>query len=572
MSWYKKNTSLITRFTFGWWNALKSFSFREKLVVGSLSILIASSLLFWGNSIYTYVTVAVPKEGGTYIEGTVGNPHRINPVFSKANIPDNEISRLVYSGLLKYDSEGNMVPDMAKDWSVSEDGRVYTVNIREGILWHDGTSFNVEDVIFTIGVIKNLEYGSPLRNFWLDVEITRGENDYQAIFTLQTPRANFEEQLSLGILPKHIWENIPPQNFALHLLNLEPVGTGPYRFEQSQKDADGKVLIYELSSFSLYYGKKPYISSVIFKFYPDRESLREAYKKKEVKGLSGIDASGLSDLGSYADKLTFHTMEAPHFFVVYFNQVKSKPLAYREVRNALHLATDREALVNDILNGKGRSIYGPFLEEGISQEPLEERKKKAEALLEENGWKKGNDGIREKNGVRIEFDMYTGDIIQDLSVTADALKKQWESIGVLVNVKTLPDHDLFNNYMKPREYDSLLYAHMTTFIPDITPFWHSGKTKDPGLNFSVYKSDALDGYTDTLMISRNAEERKKASEGVVRILSEESPAIYLYSPSYIYPLDKSIQGVTLKRVSEDANRFYDIENWYIKTKRIWKER
>ncbi|QQS60990.1 MAG: hypothetical protein IPN70_03815 [Candidatus Moraniibacteriota bacterium] len=571
MSLYRKSTSSVSRFTLGWWGALRSFSFREKLVVGSLFILIASSIFYWGNLVYKHFTIAIPKEGGTYIEGTIGNPHRINPIFSKANIPDHEISRLVYSGLLKYDAQGNLIEDIAKSWEVSEDGKTYTVQLREDVLWHDGVSLNAHDITFTIDTIKNAEYSSPFRNIWLDVSVKRGENDYQAIFTLQSPRANFKENLTVGILPKHIWESIPPQNFALHPSNLEPIGTGPYRFEQSQKDTEGKILIYELSSFAKYYGKKPNISKVIFKFYPDRESLRQAYKNKEVKGLSGIDTSDLQELGDHVERLNLHAIEVPHFFVVYFNQSKSKSLAYKEVRNALNLATNRTKIVEDILSGKGKVVRGPFLEESFTEESFEDRQKKAKDLLEENGWKLGADGVREKNGVRIEFDMYTGDIIQDLSVTADALKSQWEVIGVRVNVKVLPDHDLFNNYMKPREYDSLLYAHMTTFIPDISPFWHSTKTKDPGLNFSVYKNDELDGFLDTLLISQNDEERKKASEGTTRIFAEESPALYLYSPSYIYPLDKSIQGVTLKRLTEDANRFYDIENWYIKTNRIWKK-
>jgi len=571
MSFLHKNASFFGRIFSRAFAALRAFSFREKIVVGTLLIVAIGAIGFWGVSIWRHMTVEIPAYGGMHIEGTVGNPLYINPALAKANGPDYDLSRLVYSGLLEYAPDGKLRGDIAREWEVSEDGKTYTVFLRENVLFHDGEPMNADDVVFTVDILKNLAYKSPLREPWLNVEASRGADDYTVVFTLDIPRADFPDLLTVGILPKHLWEGVSPENFALHRRNLEPVGTGPYRYETSQKDADGKVLIFELAAFEEYYAKRPYIDAFVFKFYPDRDSLLSAYRNKEVRSLSGIDAWEWENLGEYRKKLTLHSMRIPHYYVAYFNQNKSKPLADERVREALSVACDHEKLLSEILSGRGLAMRVPFLSMAGSEDMSEEmRIEEAKRILDEVGWMPGEDGVREKDGVRLEFDLLSADW-REFTMSADMLSAVWEQVGARANVKVVPSYDLWNNYVKPREYEALVFAHTTTLIPDLYPYWHSSRTKDPGLNLAVYKNDDLDALVEKLRTARDENEREDIKRQIAEIFSDEHPSLYLFSPEYLYPVDRRVRGITVEEVSENPDRFFGVEEWYMKTKRVLSE-
>jgi peptide/nickel transport system substrate-binding protein len=572
MTIFVKNTLLasVARFFLWWRGLLRSFSFRDKCVVSTLLFVIIGTCIYWGMAWYKQLTDEVPDFGGTYIEGMVGSPLYINPVLAKTGGPHYDLSRLIFSGILEYAPDGSLRNDMAKDWNISEDGKVYTVFLKQNILWHDGRMVTADDVLFTVDIIKNLAFKSPLREAWLNVNVSRGEDNYTILFTLDTPRADFVELLTTGILPKHAWESVTPENFPLHSLNLEPIGNGPYIFERSQKDDSGKILIYEVTSFEEYYQKEPYITSLVFKFYPDRESLIDAYKNKEIKSINGIDSWIWENLGDYKEHLHLYSIENPNYYVVYFNQNKSKALSYQEVRKALSLATDKKQLVEEIFYGKARGVNNPFLDTDEEEDSSwESRVEEANTLLEEKGWFRSEDGVRQKDGVRLEFDMLTTDW-KEFTAGGDILTKQWNEIGVRINIKVVSVYDLWNNFIRPREYEILFSAHMTTLIPDMYPFWHSSRTKDPGLNFSVYKNENLDVLIEDLRIQRDEERRGEIIQKIEEIFQNDVPALYLFSADYLYPMDKKVQNISVSRVSEDADRFFDVENWYIKTKRIWK--
>jgi peptide/nickel transport system substrate-binding protein len=568
-------SSFFSRFLSHLWQTLRSFSFREKLIVGGLFLLIIGAFSYWMYALYIQNTDAVPASGGVYIEGMVGNPLYVNPVLAKANAIDYDLSRLLFSGLMQYDKYGNLVGDLAVDWEISDDGKVYRVFLKNDVRWHDGEVLNADDVLFTVDRIKNLAYKSPLREPWLNIEASRGQDDYSVVFTLDSPRVDFLELLTVGILPKHVWEGVVPENFALHRWNLEPIGSGPYRFKNAQKDADGKVLIFELSAFEDYYEKIPYIDTFIFKFYPDRDSVMEAYKNKEIRSMSGIDAWAWDDFGEHTKELNLHAMRIPHYYVSYFNHNKSEELAYDEVRKAIALATNRRELVDRIYNGRANEVQVPFLEnmgvqyisqEGERQNNIEE----ANEILQENGWERGDDGVRQKDDMRLEFDMITADW-REFTMSADILRDQWSEIGVKVNVKVVTVYDLWNNFIKTREYELVMFAHTTMLIPDIYPYWHSSKTQDPGLNLAVYKNDDMDALIEKLRITQDISERQGIVQDIQSFFSEEQPSLYLFSPYYLYPVDESVRGIVTEQIAEHSDRFFGVEDWYIKTKRVWKE-
>ena len=257
----------------------KFLNFREKMVVFSLIFLIFGSLIFWVTNLYFGFTKPVPKSGGEYVEGIIGQPLYINPLLSQTSEADSDLVQLIYGGLFKFNSEGKLENNLAENWEVSEDQKTYTVKLRPGIFWHDGEPLNAEDVFFTVSILQDPAYKSPLRQNWQGVEVNQIDN-LTLSFSINTPYSGFLNNLTLGILPKHIWGNIAPEKFSLADYNLKPVGSGPYKFEDFQKSSSGEILSYELLAFEKYFEGEPYISKMVFNFYPDEETMLIAYNKK----------------------------------------------------------------------------------------------------------------------------------------------------------------------------------------------------------------------------------------------------------------------------------------------------
>ncbi|MEK9209511.1 MAG: ABC transporter substrate-binding protein, partial [Patescibacteria group bacterium] len=168
------------------------------------------------------VLVDAPADGGEIKEGIIGTPRFINPALAISDA-DRDLTILVYSGLLRRDGQGNLIPDLAENYKISEDGLSYIFKIRDNAVWHDNKPVTSDDVIFTVETIKNGLIKSPKQASWEGVAIQR-INDKEISFSLKRPYAPFLENATLGILPKHIWEKIPPEQFSLNASNIKPMG------------------------------------------------------------------------------------------------------------------------------------------------------------------------------------------------------------------------------------------------------------------------------------------------------------------------------------------------------------
>lgn len=526
-----------------------------------------------GSLVYFYYskTEERPDFGGEYIEGIVGQPLHINPVIASSNDTDADLSQIIFSSLLKYDAEGKLINDLAESYEISEDKTSYTVHLKQNVLWHDGEKLDAGDVIFTLNLITNPIFKSPLRGNWQGVSFS-SDGDYVLNFKTESPYAGFIQNLTFGILPKHIWESIGSDKFPLTDLNIEPIGSGPYKYSSYQKDSDGNILSYKLTAFPNYHSGRPFISKLTFNFYGDEEEAIEAYNKKEIMGVGGITPAKLSSVklpqSTHTEKIS-----TPRYFSVFLNQTKSVALAHDEVRESLNLATNRETIIQEVLEGNGHGVFSPILPGMIGyREDLGRSNfdpEKANQILDEKGWSRGQDGIRAKDGTVLEINLITTEW-EELVKTAEILKSQWERIGARINLHILSISDMQQNHIRPREYDALLFGQVLGIDPDLYSFWHSNQKKDPGLNLSLFGSDDTDKLIEEGRIEFNNEERAKKYVEFQEKLAREIPAIFLYSPDFLYIVNKKVKGLEIKNLSVPSRRFSQVEKWYISTDRVWK--
>lgn len=243
------------------------------------------SAVYLAFSFYLSNTEMAPAYGGTYTEGVVGQPRFINPIYGETNDVDRTLISLVYSGLMTYDKDGNLARDLTESYEISEDGRVYSFQIKDNVYWHDGVKLTVDDVLYTIKTIQNSNYKSPLRANWLDVNAQKlSDNSFS--FTLSAPYNSFLENATIKIIPQHIWKNVLPENFTLSSYNLRPVGSGPYTLSEIQETNTGFIKNLLLTVNRKYYGKSPYISKIYFQFFENEKDLMSAANQRSVDGFS----------------------------------------------------------------------------------------------------------------------------------------------------------------------------------------------------------------------------------------------------------------------------------------------
>ncbi len=546
-------------------------SFKDKLIVSALLLIIAISLVTWLGTFYLNLTKPIAKVGGEYIEGSVGQPFYVNPLLSQTSDADSDLTAIVYSGLFKYDHNGNAVPDLAESYQISQDQRQYTINLRKNAHWQDGKNVTADDIFFTFNILQDPAYKSPLRQSWQGVDVNVVD-DHTIVFDLKNPYVGFLENLTIGILPKHVWENIAPEKFALADYNLHPIGCGPFMFSDFQKDSQGSILTYHLKAFKDFYGGSPYISNFTFNFYADDDALIAAYNKKEVMGMNSIAPEKI-DFIKNVKSTDIHELTIPRYFSVFFNQTKSVVLADDNVRAALNLGVNRKEIIRNILHGKGIELSSPFFPQMSSyngQVQLGQNIEEANKLLDDNGWKKeAGSEFRKKGSATLEFELVTTDW-PELSQTADLLKVQWQKIGVKLDVKILTVSDLQQNYIRTREYDSLLFGQAITFNPDLYSFWHSSQKRDPGLNLSLFDNSQADSILESVRQESDESKRIESYKKLQELLAKEIPAVFLYGQTYLYPVVNSVHGITIQNVNTPADRFIDVNKWYVKTKRILK--
>jgi peptide/nickel transport system substrate-binding protein len=554
-----------------WQRISQTLSNKERIMAGWLFLIAIVSLILTIGAFYYHYTIAVPIAGGEYKEGIVGQPLYINPVLAAGNDADADLSALIFSSLFKYDSEGKIVPDLAESYEISDDKLTYTVHLKKDIKWHDGEPFTADDVIFTIQAIQDPAFKSPLRQNWQGVGI-EAVDDNTIRFLLQNPYAFFINNLSIGILPSHIWGDVAPGSFPLAEYNLRPVGTGPYKFVNFEKDEEGNLLSYDLEKNENYYGQKPYITDLSFLFYYDEDSMIEAYNNKQIFGMSYISPSKLADITSKKSN-NVNSINIPRYFAVFFNQQKSKVLADREVRKALSMAIDRQTIINEVLAGEGKEIYSPIppgtfgFTDDVKKFPFD--LEKANKTLDDAGWKKGDDGFRAKGDQPLEFSLTTTDW-PDLVQTAELLKKEWEAIGAKMEYEALPVAEIQQNFIRPREYEALLYGQMLGIDPDPFAFWHSSQTRDPGMNLALYSNADVDKALEKNRQETDMNARLDNYKKFQQDVADDAPVAFLYSPNYLYVTNKMVQGINIISMTTPDKRFSNISEWYMKTKRIRK--
>jgi peptide/nickel transport system substrate-binding protein len=522
-----------------------ALSSRERLAFLVSSGIAIMSFIVVMSMLIAQATTAVPVAGGTYTEGMVGQPEYINPVIATSQA-DISLVKLVYSNL----------SDIADRIDVTPDGKTWTVHLKNNLTWQDGQKVTSDDVIFTIQSIQNPDAKSPLATSWQGV-VTNRVSELELTFTLGTSYAFFKDNLTnLYIAPKHIFADVPPGNWRLADYNLKPIGSGPYKFSAYDERPDGFITTYRLTAWDDS-AEKPLIGNWNFQFFGNSDDLIKSFNAGGVKGFGNISAADLSAINRPYGLFAWRTSG---YYAVFFNQSKNLALQDPTVRQALSVALDRDALIHQIFqlpidSSAGSGIgamtdYGPVPPDANYFTPTDVSSSMdtAASLLASDGWvTSASSTFRtktiQKTSVPLAINLTVPDI-DFLVKSADQLQNDWQALGVQVTIATDTPQNLIVNAVKNRNYEALLFGNILGPSSDLYSFWHSSQRFSPGLNLSIYQNKKVDSYIELARQTLGDASRTVEFALAEQAIAAENPAIFLYSPDYLYVTDKSIQGIT----------------------------
>ncbi len=547
------------------------------LFFAALLIISSTGLLYILNA---QLLVVIPSHGGSLREGVIGAPRFINPILAISDA-DLDLTSLVYSGLLRATPSGGYISDLASDYTISPDGTTYTFHIRPNATFQNGTPVTADDVVFTVQKTQNPELKSPKRANWVGVTVTAVDS-HTVEFTLKAPYAPFIENLTMGILPKSLWQNISDDEFPFSNLNTSPIGSGPFKVSNITRTSSGIPSSYSLNAYSQYVLGAPYLNNITFTFYQNDDDLVTALKSGAVDSASGISPAALTGLKG----LNIDTSSLNRVFAVFFNQNQSVVLRDVSVRRALNNSIDRSALVQQVLNGYGTPLVGPVppsVLETPDALPLTASStlqasliEKAGKVLDAAGWTMGADGIRgkttgtgkTKKTQPLEFSLAT-DNVPELRAAAQYIQNTWSQLGVKVNIQIYDQGDLSENVIRPRKYDALLFGEIIGRELDLFAFWDSSQRNDPGLNIAMYANSEADKVLGQLRQTSDDTKRISLYEQFDAQLKKDIPAVFLYAPDFVYIVPKDLHGVDLGFIETPSDRFLSAASWHTDTDQVW---
>ena len=321
----------------------------------------------------------------------------------------------------------------------------------------------------------------------------------------------------------------------------------------------------------------PYIAKLTFRFYPNEKELLSALLRGEIESASSLSPEAAGELSE--EDLRIERTALPRVFAVFFNQNQAPIFAEKDVRTALTLATDKDALVDSVLGGYGVPIDGPVPPLVLSDEDkslattTEARLAEAARLLDRAKWKLNETtGIREKTrGKEVEmlsFTLATSDV-PVLKKSAQLVAEMWKRVGADVKVSVYESGDLNQNIIRPRKFEALLFGEIIGRELDLFAFWHSSQRNDPGLNIAMYTNTKVNQLLDEARKVNDPKIRLEDYRKAVAAIKADAPAVFLYSPEFIYVLPEEIRGFELRRITTQSDRFLGITGWYTDTEKIW---
>ena len=505
---------------------------------------------------------ASPAQGDTFIEASIGNVSALIPNIANDSA-SHDVGGQIYSGLVTYDKDLKLIPELAESWTFSPDCRNLTFRLRKNVRWHDGKPFTADDVVFTHATMTNPKTPTAYREDFEAVEKIEVIDPHTLQITYKTPYAKALQSWSMYMLPRHLLESYmkegklreAPQN------RTSPVGTGPYRFKE-WKSGEKVVLT---ANHDYYEVGRPYISRIVYRIIPSQATIFLELKAKGVDGASLTALQYKRQTEYPAFKKAYNRFRYPSNSVTYFAfNLKDPRFADKRVRHAIAQAINKQELMDHVILGLGRNATGPYLPGTWAFNPevkaLPYDLTRARQLLAEAGWRdKDADGYLMKDGKPFAFEILTNQGNDERKKVAEIIQAALRELGLKVDLRMVEWATLLKEHVRKRNFDVFVLGWGLGRDPDMTALFHSSKTRPEDFNVASYANQEVDGLLERGRATCFQDERAKYYHRVHEILADEIPVIFLYHRDALPEVTARVRGVK----PSPSGIMYNFQEWYV---------
>lgn len=506
-------------------------------------ISLALTQAFWYDQSYS---IQAFVDGGTYTEGTIGKVNSLNPLFAVTS-SEKTLSKLLFARLATIDYSGHINVGLAESITPDDTGKVWTLKLKDNLSWSDGNPITIEDVVYTLAVIKDPSVNTIYSSDFSGVSVKATEDS--VIFTLSSAYVDFPTFLDLPILPAHILAEVQPSMLLEHNFSADPITSGAFAFNATQTTNNDVEKVIYLTANPNYYKGAPMLNSFVVHTYAEKDSIIKALSTGEITAsaeLSSADADALPADLIYEKQTTISDG------VFAFLNTGSSALSSVEVRRAIRQSIDIDQIVTEF---NEKPLDYPILSSEIelneypaipNYDPAA-----AKATIASQATNKNIQLATVNTG-------YFPELVQDVA-------EQLTALGFTVETTIYePDQDFLLNVIRPRNYDILIYNIGLGANPDIFTYYHSSKASVSGLNLSNYRNLVVDDLIISARSTMNETLRIAKYEAFLRHWVDDVPAIGLYQASLTYFCNRNARAF-----SEDnhlvfaTDRFTDVDYWAV---------
>lgn len=491
-----------------------------------------------------------PIEGGVLVAGTTREPDTLHPWLTQLVTTD-DVFTAVIEGLFAYDSSQTLVPTLATGFEVSDDGLTYTFALRQGVTWHNEDPFTAQDFVDSWNMRLNPDFGAFSIEGWSsigDIAIVDAE---RVVVTLNELLASFISYVGVGYLCPSAAIAAGAQPFK-ETFSRNPYGTGPFRFVEWKA---GEQI--DLERYDGYWGEPAKLERIVYRFVPDDSTQLVQLRTGEIQlggGSGGISASRVDEA------LEIDGIELVEYSSQSWQHLDLKNIGFlreTKVRQALDFATPTQQIIDQLLQGRAFPSIGDQAPGTWAHNPNVQPRpydiEQAKALLDEVGLAPNGDGVRERDGVPFEVEIWglAGDALDEQ--ICQVVAQSWNSIGVKSEVFIQDISTIWGpeGYQFTDKMTAALYTWSNTNDPDDKYYWHSeaipSNPVGTGGNLVAYFfpfnfQAEIDDLTERARLSADQEERKALYWQIQELLHEEVPVIFMYWPKEFAAVTTKLGG------------------------------
>lgn len=468
---------------------------------------------------------------------------------------------------------------------------MFDFHMRRGVRWHDGALTTADDVIFSVTTIKNPAVDcEPLRNYFRDLTDWEKLDDY-------TVRLEYGKQYfqafsicaELALMPKHRYdvakfEGAPEEfgkAFNVHPDNMKPIYNGPYRFQKWEKGVQVELIRNE-DWFAQWAGipwidpKSPYLDRITFVKINNKDAALKELRKGGIDADFDIEPLTWRDPENQSPEFKKSIVRArflqPTYTYIGWNQDregvsdKAQFFSDKNVRTAMTMLINRESILNDIHGGLGEIVCGPFYRYGPFNNPdvkrIEYNPERAKVLLDRAGWvDHDGDGIRDKDGVKFEFEYVIHNARAYHQKIADKVKESVEQAGVRMNIRKI-DWRVFQDTVRDRKFDAVRFAWGEPSCISTDPFqiWHSSSAENRGSNSVSFRNDRADALMEKIRRTLDFKKRQRLMQRLHKLIHSEQPYTFLFNFYSMYFYNNRYRNVKYYVIGEEP---YNLLEWYV---------